>query len=675
MKRPAPSHTAVRPCAPAYAEMLRLLDQAAEPHAALTALLLQIEQRTDDAADREALLAAAHRALAIGERLDQHQRNELALRAVFESAQTLTELKELDDVLFDIVERGRRLLGSDLAWLAGVHPQTGDLGVLAVSGVYSNETKDTHTALNAGVAGHVRRTRSPFATSDYMGDTHFEHTPENDLMIQREGLRSLVAAPLLAGAEVAGILIVGDRYARTYHPREVSILATLAAHASVAMRNAKAFDLTRQALQDTEQANQRLIEQTAALELAADAHERLTRLLARGAPLKDLISTVADILDGRVMFLDAAGLELCVATPLDYAPPEVSDTHRPISGIDARIQSAVGLSRTTGRATTTQSDTGSHCQVAAVTSKDELFGALVIQTGKPMTESAVRILERSATATAVLLLSAEKSSATLDQDINLTIRALLETGQHEDDGLAARFEKHGVDIRKPTMLAMIHIEKTDVAYVLRKLSTRLRHTPHLATDIDGRIVMVLNPGDRKLEDDLHALLFQELSFRGVACVSGPYVGIDGLDQAHAHLKRAIGLLRALRRADCVVHEAALRMYAVLFEHQSAADLDAIIGSVVGRLTDHDSRRNTQLADTLLSYLDNMQNARATAVALQIHVNTLHNRLDAIAALLGPWDSDGRVADVHLALRLRRLKSDLPASGRRTAKNEARPRLT
>src|SRR5690625_3603448 len=45
----------------------------------------------------------------------QHQQKERALHTVFESAQALTELKELDSLLLNIAERGRKLLGSDLA--------------------------------------------------------------------------------------------------------------------------------------------------------------------------------------------------------------------------------------------------------------------------------------------------------------------------------------------------------------------------------------------------------------------------------------------------------------------------------------------------------------------------------------------------------------------------------
>jgi len=649
--------------AQAYEKILGLLEQGEDHHAALTALLREVELLADEHPDRAALLAAAHRAIAIGKRLEQHRQNEESLRAVFESAQALTELKDLDQVLFEIVERGRRLLGSDLAWLAGMNPDDGKLWVVAVSGVFSNQTLKTSTPVDFGVAGHVLRTRSPFATSDYMGDVNFEHSPGTDLMIHREGLRSLVAAPLLDGSEVSGILIVGDRSTRSYMPREISVLATLAAHASVAVRNARAFDLKRQALVKAEQANQQLTAQTAALEVAADAHGQLTQLLAKGASLKELIYAVAKILDGQVMYLNAAGIEICAAMPPGYETPEIVGSYRGFSGIDAGIQSAVGHSRVSGRATAAHipGTDDVHCQVAAVMSKDELFGALVIQTRAALTEQAVRIFERAAMATAVLQLSSDKSSASQGQDINLAVRALVEPSQHRDvEDLAARIARHGVDVSKPTMLAIVEIDKAKIGYAVSKLSSQRRGPALVATEVGGQVVIVANQGDAAaFEDMLRTLLFDELSIPAVASVAGPETGPAKLAQAHVHLRRAMGLLHALRRRNCVVHEASLRMYAVLFQHQSADALDATIDAVIGRLLQHDQKRNAQLADTLHSYLDNKQNAKATAGVLNIHVNTLHNRLESIRTLLGPWDTDGRVADVHLMLRLVRLRGEVP----------------
>lgn len=265
-------------------------------------------------------------------------------------------------------------------------------------------------------------------------------------------------------------------------------------------------------------------------------------------------------------------------------------------------------------------------------------------------------------ATAVLQLSTDKSSASLDQDINLTLRALVDASQHGDSGLAARIARHGVDIAQPTMLALLHVGPGKAGYAVRKLSGRQRAPLQIATEIAGHVVVLANHTDAAgFEDTLRTLLFKELSLPGVASIAGPHASLHDLAQAYGNLQRALGLLHALRRTDCVVHEASLRMYAVLFQHQSAEALDATIGAVIGCLIEHDAKRNAQLTDTLHAFLDHQQNARATAAALQIHVNTLHNRLEAIRALLGPWETDGRVADIHLALRLSRLKDMPPPS--------------
>lgn len=660
------SHTTHSDFTETHEEILRLLDRGDDQQASLNAVLQRIEGLAEGHPGRAHLLAAAHRAIAIGQRLEHHRQNEASLRAVFESAQTLTELKALDQVLFEIVERGRHLMGSDLAWLAAMDPDEGSLRVIAVSGVFSNETLKTISAVDFGVAGHVLRTRSPFATNDYMGDVNFEHSPGTDLMIQREGLISLVAVPLLYGAEVSGILLVGDRSVRNYLPRELSVLATLAAHASVAVRNARAFDLTRQALFKAEQANQQLVAQTASLEYAADAHEQLTKLLAKGAALKELVQAIARILDGQVVFLDAAGIELCASIPAGFETPQVIDTYQGISGMAAGIQSALSQSRITGRATVAViPGTDLHCQVAAVMGKDELFGALVVRTRTPLSEQAVRVLERSALAMAVLQISAAKTSVSQDQDINLTLRTLIEPNLQQDtDELPARLARHGVDITQPTMLASVIVDKGKLGYAVRQLMNQRRNAPLIATEIAGQVVIVVNQSDPvAFQEALHRLLFDKLSISARAVFAGPLSVSSGLAQAYGHLQRAQRLLHALKRGDCVVHEAALRTYAVLFQHQSAEALEATIETVIGSLVRHDARRSAQLADTLRTYLDHNQNAKTTAGVLNIHVNTLHNRLEAIQALLGPWDTDGRTAEIHLILRLARLRETLPTSQR------------
>jgi GAF domain-containing protein len=628
----------------------------------LTLFLREVESLPVEHPQRSALLRFTNRAITLGQRLEQHQKSERRLRAVFESAQALTELKDLNEVLFEIVEGGRKLLASDLAWLSGVNPVDSHWRVLALDGLHTTQARDMCPPIGTGVAGYVLRTRGPFATNNYFNDPRFEHDSFIDSTLNAEGLQSLVAVPLLSNAEVIGILIVGDRYVRTYLPWEISTLATLAAHASIAVRNARTYDMARNALKEAEEANQLLKAQTAALEFAADAHERVTKLLAKGSGLTELINLLAKILDGQVMFLDAAGIELCVATPPNYESPEVMGSEKLFSGIDSNIQSAVGQSRVGGRSVPTTTVSHLFCRVVAVMSGDELLGSLVIHTCTQLTEPAIRVFERSATATAVLRLSAEKKSASTYQDINISIRALLDPSQHWDKGLIERVKHFGLNLSAPVIFGIADIEKAKVGYGVRKLTERLRGTPFLATEIDHYIILLVNRDDiGKFSTDLEKLLFGDLYLSGVAALSGPYSEPYELANAYQGLKRSITLLRALGRENCIVQEAQLRMYAVLFQNHNTDQLDAVLESILGPLIKYDNQKGTRLLATLHAYLDHMQNARVTAKYLGIHVNTLHNRLEVISNLMGKWNTEGHVAEIYMALRLRQLKDKVQST--------------
>lgn len=78
---------------------------------------------------------------------------------------------------------------------------------------------------------------------------------------------------------------------------------------------------------------------------------------------------------------------------------------------------------------------------------------------------------------------------------------------------------------------------------------------------------------------------------------------------------------------------------------------AFVEQRIGPLRRADQTRGTALVCTLLTYIDQGHNARAAARVLGVHVNTLHNRLETIAALLPGWSEAGRSIEVHLALRL------------------------
>ena len=88
---------------------------------------------------------------------------------------------------------------------------------------------------------------------------------------------------------------------------------------------------------------------------------------------------------------------------------------------------------------------------------------------------------------------------------------------------------------------------------------------------------------------------------------------------------------------------------------SEPDVGAYVKSTLGPVTAYDDARGTDLVGTLEAYFAAGGSPRHTATALHVHVNTVAQRLERIAALLGPsWQQPDRVLEIQLALRLRRL---------------------
>jgi len=80
-----------------------------------------------------------------------------------------------------------------------------------------------------------------------------------------------------------------------------------------------------------------------------------------------------------------------------------------------------------------------------------------------------------------------------------------------------------------------------------------------------------------------------------------------------------------------------------------ADVETALGALVA----HDARHRTNLVETLEVYLATRKVAVA-ARRLYVHTNTLANRLERIAEIIGPFvDDPDRCLTLGLALRLRR----------------------
>ncbi len=604
--------------------------------AGMSNLLAEVESLPASPDDKQRLLSTLNQSIDLARRIEQYQLNERALRAVSDSARSLTELKGLDAVLKGIVMRGRELVGSDIAWLA--MQQDGESRLVAVDGGHTEQIKHMVARGHSGIAGYVGRSRSAFVTQDYLADTRFTHDPSVDKAIDAEGLMSVVAAPLLADERVIGILIVADRYRRTHQPWEVATLMALSAHASVAIGNARFLQQKQQAIQDTEGANRALEDKVEVLEFAADAHERLTALLARGGSQQDLVTLVSRLLDGPAAFLDPAGQVLYVAPETKVVEPATPT-----------LLAAVENSRYRGRSV---ADT--RARVMAVSSGDDHLGTLWVRATRTLSDDRIRILEHCAAASAVLALLEEKKAASSLQAMEETVKNLLEQAGPPARAGAAKL---GLDVTRPLVCVVIEAAPSKRHYLLRRLQSGLRPFRKLSAHLDAALVLLMESDDPEAAGQaVEDLVLDQSGLPALICVSPVITDPVTLPEHHRQSRQALRVARKLGRDSGRIRESAYYLYDAVFAHRDAVDIDRFLTATIGPLITYDHERDSGLCETLCLFLDLQQNARATARALGVHVNTVHNRLEAITERIGDWQGERRSLEVHLALRLQALRS-------------------
>src|SRR3990170_3693363 len=131
------------------------------------------------------------------------------------------------------VEMATGTLGARLCSLMLLDEQTGEL-VLTASH-RAGERYQARPALRAGegIVGMVAQTGQPVAVADVLDDPRFVHKD----MAREEGLRALLAVPLVVRDKVIGVFNCYKDRPHQFTPQEISLFSTLANQTALAIEN------------------------------------------------------------------------------------------------------------------------------------------------------------------------------------------------------------------------------------------------------------------------------------------------------------------------------------------------------------------------------------------------------------------------------------------------------
>ena len=299
-------------------------------------------------------------ALRIHEQTERQRSREAELSALFETARDLTAIRDLDAILAAIVRRARQLLHADMTYLSLNDELEGASYMKVTDGALTPEFRKLRLPLGTGLLGLVAQSGAPYFTEDYQADERFVHRDYIDTAVEGEQIRAILGVPLTVEGKVIGALLAVHRTVRPFPAGEVALLTSFAAHAAIALENARLFEQARAAVAAADKANAELRARSEATERAAQAHDLLTDVLLHGGGVVEVGDVLAEVLGGKLAVYDDEG--------------------RLLAGDDATematVADAVDRAKTSGRSV--QTEEGAWVAVAAA--GDEHLGTLVLRT-------------------------------------------------------------------------------------------------------------------------------------------------------------------------------------------------------------------------------------------------------------------------------------------------------
>ncbi|WP_197517446.1 helix-turn-helix domain-containing protein [Microbacterium karelineae] len=527
------------------------------------------------------------------------------LRILLDTATDIAALDDVEDVLQAIVRRTRTLLGTDMAYISFTDLERHETYIRQTDGVTTHGYRTLRQPLGTGVLGQIARGVAPYQTRDYLDDDHLTHIPEIDEIVRAEGVRAIMGVPLTVGGRALGALVVAERHPRAFTPEEISDVDSLGRHAAVALDKSMRF-----------------------AELARTADDLAREKDHRAAQLEMISAMVS--LDNELIgtMTEAPSVQRILAVG-----------HRAIAR-DLELRDAEG----SVVAATAEASFGGSASVP-VTAGDELLGSL---TAEPdVDETARALLERIAAHVALALLFLRAQD---EADLRLQTEVLGDMLARPDaprEHLERWLRRWGIS--SGSALRVVVIEAPAAG--------REQRVRALRSVGDGVIIMAAH------EDHIcfatvdaswaerTAQLFASRGWVLRAGVAGPVDDVRLIADAHSRAQLAYGSVIALGRTG-VADAADLGMLSALLDLSRRGELPASLTAPVDPLREYDASHGTSLVRTAFLFLESDGVVERVARLLHVHRNTIRQRLDRIARILGAgWDASPRRLEAHLALHV------------------------
>lgn len=165
------------------------------------------------------------------------------LASLLAVAETATQSLDIEKVLKNTLDKSLEILGFDLGFIRVLDPESKTMVVRAARGLRSPEFLSYATPIASdrrNVSRIVFETKEPYVSPDVRKNPLYKNRT-----MEREGVISTAAAPVMSKNRVLGVIVVGSRSFHRFAKREINLLKAFGSQLGAALENAQLYDEVR----------------------------------------------------------------------------------------------------------------------------------------------------------------------------------------------------------------------------------------------------------------------------------------------------------------------------------------------------------------------------------------------------------------------------------------------
>lgn len=399
---------------------------------------------------------------------------------------------------------------------------------------------------------------------------------------------------------------------------EQFLLRVLAQQTGVALVNARLHAKERATAEQLSAANAVLAQTVRALERSTAIHDQLTRVAVSGEGQEGIARAVHKLTGHPVAVEDRYGNLRAWAGPGQPEPyPKDPQARR-----EQMLRRALRESRPIREAGRL---------LAIARPREDVLGVLIlIDPGRTAGEQELVALEHGAT---VLAMELARLRSLADTELRVR-RELVDhlLGGGDEESALALAQALDYDLERPHQVLVVEgrgrrRDEEAFFHAVRRAARDVGAGTLLVTR--GRTVVLLSPAQAPF-DRLRCTILAELG--GGTCRIGVGESSDRpgeFPRSYREAQFALKMQAVAKGAAQVVHFDGLGVYRLLSDVQDTVGVERFVRSWLGALLDYDSRKHSDLVDTLTEYLECGGSYDAAAQSLSVHRNTLKYRLQRI----------------------------------------------